>query len=128
MNTTFTGQSNLAHVFGSNYMTQIRDWATSVFSDDLPGVAPTYQEPSWNMRGIFPQLCANDSCTQKVGKFPLTFIPLSDGSPAALSINAGGAAYLRFSVPANTQATINWTASGGATVPTGMQFTVVRSQ
>jgi hypothetical protein len=128
VNTTFTGQGNIAHVFGSDYMTQIRDWATSVFSDDLPGVAKTYQEPSWNMRGIFPQLCANSDCTQRIGKFPLTVVPLGDGTPAALSIDAGGVAYLRFSVPANTQATINWSGTGGATVAPGMQFTVVRSQ
>lgn len=128
VNTTFTGQANLAHVFGSNYMTQIRNWATSVFSDDLPGVPPTYQEASWNMRGIFPQLCANSSCTQKIGKFPLAVVPLGDGSPASLSVNAGGVAYMRFSVPANSQATINWSGSGGASVAPGVQFTVVRSQ
>lgn len=122
VNTTFTGQSNLAHVFGSNYMTQIRDWATSVFSDDLPGVPSTYQEASWNMRAIFPKLQGTNQ------KFPLTVVPLGDGSPASLSIDAGGVAYMRFSVPANAQATINWSASGGASVTPGVQFTVVRSQ
>ena len=39
VNTPDTGQTNLSNVFGSNYLTQIRDWATSVFSDDVPGLS-----------------------------------------------------------------------------------------
>jgi len=122
VNTTLTGKQNLAHVFGSNIMTQIGDWATSVFSDDLPGVPPTFQEPSWDMREIFPHLSNTNT------SFPLKVVPLGDSSPATLSIDAGGVAYLRFSVAPNTQATINWSGASGAPAPAGMQFTVVRSQ
>ncbi len=54
---TTTGQHNLSNVFGTSYLTQIRDWATSVFADDVPGVTDArFLEPSWNMRNIFPSL------------------------------------------------------------------------
>ena len=60
------------------------------------------------MRDIFPQLV--DSNGTPLGKYPLAVVPLSDASPANLSVFAGGAAYLRFSVPANGQASIDWSA------------------
>ena len=100
VNTSRTGQTNLAHVFGTSYMTQIRDWATSVFADDVAGVTDArFLAPSWNMRDIFPHL-VNSSGTP-LGRYPLAVVPLSDATPANLSIYSGGAAYLRFSVPAN---------------------------
>jgi len=52
---------------------------------------------------------------------------LGDASPASLSIIAGGEAYLRFSVAANAQASIDWSA-GGLPVSPSMQFTVVRTK
>jgi len=121
-----TGQVNLAHVFGTDYLTQIRDWATSVFSDDVPGLSDArFLEQSWNMRSIFPGL-ANGS-GQALGKFPLSVVPLSDAIPASLLVNAGGVAYLRFTVPAGGQASIDWTSSGLPVSPF-FQFTVVRTR
>jgi len=126
VNTTLAGKQNLARVFGSNYMTQIRDWATTVFSDDIAGVTDTrFLEPSWNMREIFPRLV--NSSGQPLNKYPLKIVPLSDNTPANVSVDAGGAAYLRFFVPAGTQASIDWS-SGGLPVTPLMQFTVVRSK
>lgn len=124
-NTALTGQQNLAHVFGSNYMTQIRDWATSVFSDDVSGVTAPFLEASWNMRNIFPQLRSPSGV--QLNRFPLAVVPLSDAAPANLSVFAGGAAYLRFTVPAGSQASIDWSA-GGLPVSPLVQFTVVRSR
>ncbi len=126
VNTTLTGKPNLAHVFGSTYMTQIRDWATTVFSDDITGVSDVrFLEPSWNMREIFPRLV--NSSGQALNKYPLTVVPLSDNTPANVSVDAGGAAYFRFFVPAGAQASIDWS-SGGLPVTPLMQFTVVRSK
>jgi len=128
VNTKFAGRANLAQVFGANYLTQIRDWATSVLADDVPGVTDArFLEQSWNMRSIFPNLCANSSCTSRLGKYPLTVVPLAEGSPAILSVNAGGAAYLRFSVAANGQASIDWSGNG-LPVSGLMSFTVVRTK
>jgi hypothetical protein len=126
VNTTLTGQTNLANVFGVDYLTQIRNWATSVFTDDEPGVTdPKYLEPSWNMRDIFPRL-VNPSGTS-LGKFPLQVAPLGDGSPVNSSVQAGGAIYVRFHVAPSSQASIDWSA-GTLPVSALMQFTVMRSR
>jgi hypothetical protein len=121
-----TGQVNLSHVFGADYLTQIRDWATSVFSDDVTGLTDArFLEQSWNMRSIFPGLSNGNN--QALGKFPLSVVPLSDAQPANLLVNAGGVAYLRFTVPAGSQASIDWTSSGLPVSPF-FQFTVVRTR
>jgi hypothetical protein len=126
VNTTLIGKENLSHVFGSTYMTQIRDWATTVFSDDVAGVTDTrFLEPSWNMRNIFPALV--NSSGQALNKYPLAVVPLGDATPANVSVQAGGAAFIRFFVPAGSQASIDWSA-GGLPVTPLMQFTVVRSK
>jgi hypothetical protein len=121
-----TGQVNLSHVFGADYLTQIRDWATSVFSDDVTGLTDArFLEQSWNMRSVFPGLSNGNN--QALGKFPLSVVPLSDAQPANLLVNAGGVAYLRFTVPAGSQASIDWTSSGLPVSPF-FQFTVVRTR
>lgn len=126
VNSNDTGQVNLSGVFGTNYLTQIRDWATSVFSDDVPGVTDArFLEQSWNMRSIFPHLASNSGGA--LNKFPLTVVGLSDASPASLLVDAGGVAYLRFTVAAGGQASIDWT-SAGLPVSPFFQFTVVRTR
>lgn len=125
VNTESHGQQNLANVFGSNYMSKIRSWATSVYTDDLPGVTDaTYLEPSWNHRSIFPHL---QESGVPLNRYPLNVIPLSDTSPQTFSLFAGGEAYVRFAVPANGTVSIDWS-SGGLPVNGLVQFTVVRSQ
>ncbi len=126
VNTTLIGQQNLANVFGADYLTQIRDWATSVFSDDVPGVTDArFEEPSWNMRDIFPHLAFGSG--PALGKYPLKVFPLADNTPVSTTVFAGGAAYIRFHVAAGASASIDWSAGAGA-VSSLMQFTVVRSQ
>lgn len=125
-NTALTGQQNIAHVFGTNYLTQIRDWATSVFADDLTGQTDVrFSQPSWNYRQIFPRLVDNNG--NPLNSYPLTVFPLADATPVNVSVNAGGAAYIRFAVPANASASINWSSNGLPASPL-IQFTVVRSQ
>src|SRR5262249_20322487 len=115
-------------VFGTNYLTQIRNWAISVLADDVPGVADAqFLEQSWNMRGIFPRLCTNAQCTTHLDKYPLAVIPLAEATPASVTVNAGAAAYLRFSVPSGGQASIDWSANG-LPVSALMSFTVVRTK
>ncbi len=127
VNTNKTGHQNLASVFGATYMTSIRDWATSVFSDDLPGVTNgAYLEPSWNMRDIFPRICSNDACTSTLGRFPLAVIPIGPTAVSA-SVVPGGSGYFRFSVPPNAQASVDWSA-GNLPVNPLVQFTVVRTK
>jgi hypothetical protein len=121
-----TGQANLAAVFGNDFLTQIRDWATSVFSDDIPGVTDArFLESSWNMRSIFPGL--SNGSGGALGRYPLTVVPLADAQPASLLMNSGSVAYLRFTVPQGGQASIDWTSSGLPVSPF-FQFTVVRTR
>lgn len=127
VNSTTSGQGNLARVFGVDYMTQINNWAVSVFADDVAGVTDTkYLQPSWNMRLIFPNLV--DSQGNRLGKYPLQVFPLSDNSSVNTSIFAGGVAYIRFSVPGGGQASVDWTGTGGLPPSPLMTFTVVRSK
>jgi hypothetical protein len=126
VNSSDTGQVNLSNVFGTNYLTQIRDWATSVFSDDVTGVTDArFIEQSWNMRSIFPGL--SNGSGGALGKYPVAVVPLADAQPASLVLNGGGVAYVRFTVPAGAQASIDWTSSGQAVSPF-VQFTVVRTR
>ncbi|MEP6493961.1 MAG: hypothetical protein ABJF01_14865 [bacterium] len=125
-NTSLVGQANLAHVFGSDYLTQIRDWTTALFADDLTGQADArFSAPSWNMRNIFPSLV--NGAGQRLGIYPLKVVPLGDATPANVSVVGGAAAYIRFSVPAGTSASIDWSSSGLPVSPL-MQFSVVRSR
>ncbi len=125
-NSTTAGHHNLSNVFGATYMTQIRDWATSLFSDDIIGVTDArFLEPSWNMRNIFPSLV--NSANQPLGIYPLKVIPISDASAGNVSIAGGGSAFFRFSVPANASASIDWSTAGLPVSPL-VQFTVVRSR
>ena len=126
VNANDTGQVNVSKVFGSNYLTQIRDWATAVFADDVPGQSDArFQEQSWNMRSIFPGLSNGNGGA--LGRYPLAVVPLGDATPANLLINAGGVSYLRFSVAAGSQASIDWTSAGQPVSPF-FQFTVVRTR
>ena len=126
VNTALVGQANLANVFGPDYLTQIRDWATSVFADDVAGVTDVrFLEPSWNMRDIFPHLVSSTGVA--LNRFPLTTVPLGDASPVTTTVKAGGEAYIRFHVAANSQASIDWSA-GAIPVSPLMAFTVVRSR
>jgi hypothetical protein len=126
VNSTTEGQHNLANVFGTNYLTQIRDWTISIFADDVPGVSDLrFLAPSWNMRNIFPSLV--NSAGTPLGIYPLKVIPISNATAGNASIFGGAAAYFRFSVPANTSASIDWSSSGLPVSPL-VQFTVVRSK
>lgn len=124
-NSKTTGHHNLENVFGTDYMTQIRDWATSVFSDDITGVNDArFLEPSWNMRSIFPSLVS--STNVPLGRYPLRIIPISDAAGGNTSIQAGAAAFFRFGVSSGN-ASIDWSSSG-LQVTGLMKFTLVRTK
>ncbi|MEO7085998.1 MAG: hypothetical protein ABI442_06690 [Gemmatimonadaceae bacterium] len=129
-NAKTVGQQNLATVFAgdgkiSTLLLQIRDWATSIFADDVPGMNDAkYADLSWNMRNIFPRLVSNGTA---LARYPLAVLPLSDAQPVNTTVFAGGAAYIRFFVPAGASASIDWSSSGLPVSPL-VQFTVVRSK
>jgi len=94
--------------------TQLRDWSTSVLTDDLPGVTATYQQPSWNYRSVFAALSS--------GTFPISTISMTPGA-RTVSLVPGAAAYTRFAVSAGGAASVTWTTSS-----TLVQFTLVRTK
>jgi len=114
VNSTTTGFANLRNVFGQNVTTTLRDWSTSVLTDDVSGVPSTYQQPSWNYRSVF--------ATLDPGAFPLSTIPLATGT-RSISLVAGSAAYTRFAVAGSGTASVSWTSPSAL-----MQYTLVRTK
>jgi hypothetical protein len=115
VNSTTTGLANLQQVFGSDLTTLARDWATSVFADDITTTDARYQQPTWNLRSIFGALESN-------GAYPLATTTLS-ASPSTVSVSGGSATYLRFAVAAGQTATVQWSA-----LPSNLQLTLVRTK
>ena len=114
VNSTSTGLTNLRSVFGNNVVTTMRDFGTSVLTDDISSVDAAYQQPSWNFRSIFAALGSSS--------FPVTSIPLSAGT-RSVSLVAGSTAYLRFSVTAGSTASVQW-----PVLPQLVQLTLVRTK
>jgi hypothetical protein len=118
VNSTTAGQANFNAVLG-DIITLSRDWAVAQFTDDAGlGVAANYTHPSWNYRSLMPALNG--------GVSPLLTRGLL-ASPVSVTLVGGGAAYLRFSVGANTPATVGATSSG-LPVPPAVDFYLVRTQ
>jgi hypothetical protein len=117
VNSTTSGQANFNAAFG-NIITNARDWAVAQFADDAGlGLAANFTNPSWNFRSILPAI---------TGPYPLLTHPLL-AAPVNITLYGGGAAYLRFSVAANTPAIISGNASGQP-VPTAIDFILLRTQ
>jgi hypothetical protein len=115
VNSTTSGIANLTNVFGSNLTMLARDWATSVFADDIAATDTRFQQPSWNMRSIFGALQSN-------GGYPLATTTLGT-TPSTITVTSGSAAYLRFAVAAGQIATVQW-----STLPSTVQLTLVRTR
>jgi hypothetical protein len=78
-----------------------------------------YTEPSWNFRSIFSGLSTK--------QLPLATQQLVAGTPLTLTIDGGGAAYVRFRINAGIAATVAGTSTGQA-VPPNVDFILVRTQ
>ena len=115
VNSTTSGIANLQQVFGTDLTTLARDWATSVFADDVAPTDSRYQQPSWNLRSIFGAL-------ESTGAYPLATATLGT-SPMTVSVDGGSAVYLRFAVAAGQTATVQL-----STLPSNVQLTLVRSR
>jgi hypothetical protein len=116
VNSTTTGLANLGQVLGSDPMAMARNWSISVATDDLAGVAKTYQQPSWNFRDIYTVLLSSTV-------FPLATQTLSSSSATAVDLTAGSGAYLRFGAASGSTATVNWTTPSPA-----VQMALVRTR
>ena len=125
VNTNQLGLTNLENQLGltpSGFMSMIRDFDVSVFADDYVAVAPRFQQPSWNMRSIYPGF--NDPTFT----FPITPRPLADNSPVATALSAGSFAVYRFAAQAGTAAFVRATGTSGTQMPTGITLSVIRTK
>ena len=113
VNSTSTGMANLRNVYGSDLTGLFRDWATAFALDDVAGAASRYSFRSWNIASVSAALTA-------AGTYPLATGSLVSGVSKSVTINGGGAAYLRFGVAAGGTGSLSWTA------PANVLTTVVR--
>jgi len=114
-NATTTGMTNLRAVFGTGVLNQIRDWGTSVLTDDVTGVDGAYQQPSWNFRSMFAAL-TNSTV------FPVATVSLAAGT-RSVTLVAGATSYIRFSVASGATASVQW-----SPLPSSVQLTLVRTK
>jgi len=106
VNTTRVGLPNLSAVFGSDIASKVRDWNVSHYTDDLvSGLPAEHMQPSWNWHSIFKVLAGTGKA------YPLDVKTMTGGAASGTLIG-GAAAYYRFSIPANTTATLTLTAPG----------------
>ena len=118
VNSTTSGQINFNAIFG-DIITLSRDWAVAQFLDDAGlNAAANYTNPSWNFRSILPAI--NNAV------FPLLTHSLIS-TPVSVSLNGGGAAYVRFRVESSIFANVGSTSSGQP-VPSSVDFILVRTQ
>jgi len=118
VNSTVAGQANFNNVLG-DIITMSRDWVVAQFADDAGlAVSANFTHPSWNFRGILPAINS--------GIFPLLTRPLST-TQLNITLNGGGAAYLRFGVAIDVPAKIVATSSGQP-VPPAVEFIIMRTQ
>jgi hypothetical protein len=115
VNATTTGMTNLRAVFGTGVLNEVRDWGTSVLTDDLTGVDAAYQQPSWNFRSIFAVLTSSSI-------FPVATVSLAAGTQS-ITLVGGATSYIRFAVASGAAASVQW-----STPPSSVQFTLVRTK
>ncbi|MBW3655190.1 MAG: Ig-like domain-containing protein [Gemmatimonadetes bacterium] len=112
VDTDVIGFANLQQALGRDPREWIRDWATSVYTDDFVPTEARFQQPSWRYRSFF-------------NTFPLATQPLTDGFSTQLA--SGGAAFLRFTVPPAAVGTVR-ALSGTNPLPSRIYVTVVRTR
>jgi hypothetical protein len=116
VNSRTAGLANLNQALEADAIDLMQSWAVSVYTDDaVPSVPALYMQPSWNYRSIFARLR---------GTYPLKVNTLA-ATQTTFALRPGGAAFVRFGVPAGQRAVIT-TTSGGALPPGNLRISVVR--
>jgi hypothetical protein len=118
-----TGYDNLAGALQASPMDWMQDWVVSLYTDDFIAVPVQYTQPSWHSRSILPALSSN------AGSYPLRVQSLTSGEANRVRVDlvGGGSAFLRLAVRAGQQGEVV-TTSGGATAPSRLRMTIVRTR
>lgn len=114
-----TGAANLSSALGGNPAVYLRDFTASLYVDDaVSNLQGLLQNPSWNYRALYGG----------AGGYPIAPRPLVNDVPHTLTYSeGGGAAYLRFSVPAGEWVDVTNEVAGAAP-PADVLFQVVRTR
>jgi hypothetical protein len=121
VNATSTGLQNLETTFGTDPLQMMQAWTVSVYADDaVPNITDRYRQPSWNFRSIMPVLLGRT-------RYPLRTVDIPDEAARALTIRAGGAAYVRFGIAPGGRAIVQ-IRSGGAAPPEQFRVSLMRTR
>jgi hypothetical protein len=122
VNAQGTGLVNLDAALAGTGLTALgllREWSTSVFTDDaITGGTPPFQ-PSWNFVTGMPAVGL---------AFGLAPIALANETAHVVAIRSGGSNYVRFAVPQNAEALLQVRGITGGALPPGVRLTVVRTR
>jgi hypothetical protein len=113
-NSNSTGMTNLYEIVGADTRTIMRDWALSVFLDDLVTTDPKYQQPSWNHRAV--------------GGYTPDSRTLINNSLANFIIRAGGNVFARFGLAAGQEAFVSASGANNAPLPKYVLLALVRTK
>jgi hypothetical protein len=118
------GQRNLQAALGLTPATLAdwyRDFTVANYADGLvTGLGANYAYRTWNFRDVIAGF-KNSRGQQSFPTYPLSTRTLSAGFPQTAQVRGGAAAYFRFSVAPNQQATVR---TRGATATTAMGSTI----
>ncbi|WP_420126618.1 Ig-like domain-containing protein [Longimicrobium sp.] len=111
-----TGFANLQRALGTDPRPWVRDWAVSVFTDDVvSGIDARFTQPSWRFRTFF-------------GEFPLRTRRMNGPGTVDAFLKAGGSAFVRFGVLPATTASVSGRSPGGQPLPSSVYLTIVRTR
>ena len=124
VNSTRTGLPNLQQALAGTGGAAVtladwfRDWSVATYADELvSGANARFTQPSWEFRDVVAGINSNT--------YPLATRALAEGQAQTVTLNAGGAAYLRFTVPAGGQATVSVRSAGGAAPPAAVRASLI---
>ena len=120
VNGTVAGVENLNSVLGSGEaLSWMHDWTVTLFADDnVPGVAPRFQLPSWDLRSIG---------ASNLGSYPLRVTALANDAASGFDLPPGGAAFNLFDVAADARAVVHVEAGRG-TPPSSLRGSFLRTR
>lgn len=116
-NSNSTGMTNLYEIIGADTRTLMRNWALSIFLDDLPLVTTDvkYRQPSWNLR----QVVTNYSPATQT---------LQNNATVSTILRAGGNAFARFGVNPGQEVYVSATGGAGTALPRNILLALVRTK
>ena len=114
------GLSNLTHSVTQDLASWTRDWSIANYADDfVPGIQDGYKHQSWNVRTVVTPL--------NQGQWALATVPLDSVNTNFVSLNDGGALYLRFGVAPGKVGGGRLTSRGGIP-PNSFTISILRTK